>query len=92
VTAVLQTCWPRCMSWSNRLLRSFGVGWVLLLEEELEGLDSLLDGPALCDFVKRLVLLLDVVIVLVVDVNICALYICETFMPLDCDTRVLEQY
>jgi hypothetical protein len=77
--------------WSDRTVRSLGVGWVLLLlEEELEGLDALLDGSALRGFVKRLVLLFDVVFVLVVDVNIRTLYICKTFSLLDYDNSTLQ--
>jgi hypothetical protein len=87
----LHACWPRCTMWSDRTVRSLGVGWVLLLlEEELEGLDALLDGSALRGFVKRLVLLFDVVFVLVVDVNIRTLYICKTFSLLDYDNSTLQ--
>ena len=70
-------------------MRSFGVGWVLLLEEELEGLDALLDRSALCDFIEGLVLLLDIVFVLVVNMNVCTLYICKTFLLLDYDQNTL---
>jgi hypothetical protein len=77
--------------WSDRMVRSLGIRWVLLLlEEELEGLDALLDGSALRGFVKRLVLLFDVVFVLVVDVNIRTLYICKTFLLLDYDNNTLQ--
>jgi hypothetical protein len=77
--------------WSDRTVRSLGVGWVLLLlEEELEGLDALLDGSALRGFVKRLVLLFDVVFILVVDVNIRTLYIRKTFILLYYDDNTLQ--
>jgi hypothetical protein len=77
--------------WSDRTVRSLGVGWVLLLlEEELEGLDALLDGSALRGFVKRLVLLFDVVVVLVVDVDIRTLYIRKTFILLYYDDNTLQ--
>jgi hypothetical protein len=91
VTAALHACWPRCTMWSDRMVRSLGIRWVLLLlEEELEGLDTLLDRSALRGFVKRLVLLFDVVFVLIVDVNIRTLYICKTFLLLDCDDNTLQ--
>jgi hypothetical protein len=77
--------------WSDRMVRSLGIRWVLLLlEEELKSLDALLDGSALRSFVKRLVLLFDVVFVLVVDVNIRTLYICKTFLLLDYDNNMLQ--
>jgi hypothetical protein len=77
--------------WSDRTVRSLGVGWVLLLlEEKLEGLDALLDGSALRGFVKRLVLLFDVVFILVVDVNIRTLYIRKTFILLYYDDNTLQ--
>jgi hypothetical protein len=91
VTAALHACWPRCTMWSDRTVRSLGVGWVLLLlEEKLEGLDALLDGSALRGFVKRLVLLFDVVFILVVDVNIRTLYIRKTFILLYYDDNTLQ--
>jgi hypothetical protein len=77
--------------WSDRMVRSLGIRWVLLLlEEELEGLDALLDGSALRGFVKRLVLLFDVVFILVVDVNIRTLYIRKTFILLYYDDNTLQ--
>jgi hypothetical protein len=77
--------------WSDRMVRSLGIRWVLLLlEEELKSLDALLDGSALRGFVQRLVLFFDVVFVLVVDVDIRTLYICKTFSLLDHDDNALQ--
>jgi hypothetical protein len=53
-------------------------GSLLLLREEIQSLNALLDCTALSNFVQRLVLLMDVVVVFVVDVHISALNISKT--------------
>jgi hypothetical protein len=42
-------------------------------------LNALLDGSLLSDLIQRFMLFLDVVIIFVIDVNVCPLHVCETF-------------
>jgi hypothetical protein len=69
--------WP--LTWSEPSPWELSGGGILLLEQVEQSFGFLLNAALLSDFVERLVLLLDIMLILVVDMNVGTLDVSQTY-------------